>query len=638
MPEDIHSQQFPQNPPPFPPNFNMPKKRSRWWIPVAIIFGVIAFIIICFIALFTYIGANLNMDSEPVEVKSNSVLLLDYSETLEEDSKPESIFNNNAKSSFMDVLLSIKRAKEDDRIKGIYIKPMGRMGMAKAMEINDLLIDFKKSGKFIYSFIEVGDELSYFNAVQSDSIFMPTEGMMELNGFSTTPFYLKKAFNNIGIEFHTVQFEDYKSAAEMYNSYKMSDSARYEYRLLLMQRHNSFVKEVSKARKISEKDLNTYLNRGLYSADTILSVGLIDRLCSENEVKENIKTKLFGANASKKEKVKYVKANDYLKSEYKSKDKKAPEDKQIAIIFASGAISSGKASSPFEDGIKSGSFVKDLRAAKEDKNVKAIIIRIDSPGGSVIASDEIWEEIMKARKVKPIYASMSDVAASGGYYMAMACDTIVAHPNTITGSIGVILAVPNFSGLLGKVGVGVDTVSTTSAAQFMNTGFPFSDKDKKQLYNISEGIYKRFVSRVAQSRHKTFEETRAIAKGRVWTGEDGLKIGIVDKLGGLQTAIDLAKLRLGISKETKAYIQTWPKKEDGIKSLLRQFGIDKSDDESSGKANIAKLLGLDPLSLANTWNAIPPMVQAQIKYSASLLEVSQREKVMVALPNLLDIR
>jgi protease-4 len=638
MPENIPSQQSSQNPPPFPPNFNMPKKRSRWWIPVAIIFGVIAFIIVCFIALFAYIGTNLNMDSEPVEVKNNSVLLLNYSESLEEDAKPESIFNNNTKSSLLDILLAIKRAKVDDRIKGIYIKPMGKMGMAKAMEINESLNDFKKSGKFIYSFIEVGDELSYFNAVQSDSIFMPTEGMLELNGFSTTPFFLKKAFKNIGVEFHTIQFEDYKSAAEMFNSDKMSDSARYEYRLLLMQRHNSFVKEVSKARKISEKDLTTILNRGLYSADSIFGNKLIDRLISENELKENLKIRLFGKNATSKDHVKFIKPVDYLKSSFKSKDKKAPEDKQIAIIFATGSISSGKANSPFEDGIKSGSFVKDLREAKEDKDVKAIILRIDSPGGSVIASDEMWEEIMKTRKVKPVYASMSDVAASGGYYMAMACDTIIAHPNTITGSIGVILAVPNFSGLLGKVGVGIDTVSTSSAAQFMNTGIAFSDKDKSQLYKIAEGIYKRFVSRVAESRGKTFAETRAIAKGRVWTGEEGFKIGIVDKLGGLQTAIDLAKARLGVSKETKAYIQTWPKKEDGIKSLLRQFGIDKSDDESSSKTNVAKLLGLDPFSLATTWNALPASMQAQLKYTASLMDISQREKVMVAMPNILEIR
>ncbi|MCX6146969.1 MAG: signal peptide peptidase SppA [Candidatus Kapabacteria bacterium] len=638
MPENIPSQQSSQNPPPFPPNFNMPKKRSRWWIPVAIIFGVIAFIVVCFIALFAYIGTNLNMDSEPVEVKNNSVLLLNYSESLEEDAKPESIFNNNTKSSLLDILLAIKRAKVDDRIKGIYIKPMGKMGMAKAMEINESLNDFKKSGKFIYSFIEVGDELSYFNAIQSDSIFMPTEGMLELNGFSTTPFFLKKAFKNIGVEFHTIQFEDYKSAAEMFNSDKMSDSARYEYRLLLMQRHNSFVKEVSKARKISEKDLTTILNRGLYSADSIFGNKLIDRLISENELKENLKIRLFGKNATSKDHVKFIKPVDYLKSSFKSKDKKAPEDKQIAIIFASGSISSGKANSPFEDGIKSGSFVKDLREAKEDKDVKAIIIRIDSPGGSVIASDEMWEEIMKTRKVKPVYASMSDVAASGGYYMAMACDTIIAHPNTITGSIGVILAVPNFSGLLGKVGVGIDTVSTSSAAQFMNTGIAFSDKDKSQLYKIAEGIYKRFVSRVAESRGKTFAETRAIAKGRVWTGEEGFKIGIVDKLGGLQTAIDLAKARLGISKETKAYIQTWPKKEDGIKSILRQFGIDKSGDESSSKTNVAKLLGLDPFSLATSWNALPASMQAQIKYTASLMDISQREKVMVAMPNILEIR
>ncbi|MFA5512324.1 MAG: signal peptide peptidase SppA, partial [Candidatus Kapaibacterium sp.] len=290
--------------------------------------------------------------------------------------------------------------------------------------------------------------------------------------------------------------------------------------------------------------------------------------------------------------------------------------------------------------IRSGDFVRNLRKARNNKNVKAIIIRIDSPGGSVIASEEIWDEIIRAKSVKPVYASMSDVAASGGYYMAMACDTIIAHPATITGSIGVVLAVPNVSGTLNKLGITADTINTSNAAQFMNGYFPYDTKSKEKLYELSKGIYNRFLSRAAESRNMTFDELRAVAKGRVWTGEDALSRNLIDTIGGLQTTIDIVKNRLGIPLDKKVYVRFFPEKVDDMQMLLQLFGLGnkESGEDEDIKIELAKLMGLTPEAFLANWNMLPADVQNQMKYMFELSKISAREQSMVAMPYLIDIK
>ena len=244
-------------------------------------------------------------------------------------------------------------------------------------------------------------------------------------------------------------------------------------------------------------------------------------------------------------------------------------DNQIAIIFASGAIST-PSSNPFENEtiISSSAFISNLKKAVNNKKVSAIIIRINSPGGSVLVSDEIYTAILKAKEKKPIYCSMSAMAASGGYYLASACDKIIASPSTLTGSIGVISMIPNLNGLINKLGISIDTISTGPSAQDLNNMIPFSQRQKDKLHTLSKGVYFRFIEKVAKSRNKTFEETRALAKGRVWTGADAYRLGLVDTLGGLQTVIAMVKKDLGVPQEQKIRLQTYPRSEDGLNALL----------------------------------------------------------------------
>jgi len=367
------------------------------------------------------------------------------------------------------------------------------------------------------------------------------------------------------------------------------------------------------------------------------ALGFVDSLMTETDLKEMLKN-MTNKNEkdSKKHKLRLVDVSDYMNADFN--DEKPVPDKDIAIIFASGTIvdqASGGMNSEKQITKKLAEYI---RKAREDKKIKAIILRVDSPGGSVMTSDIIWQEVMKTRGVKPIYASMSDVAASGGYYIAMACDTIIAHPATITGSIGVIAAIPNFSGLLGKLDITSDTISSTKAAQELSFNYPFNQAQKNKLHDMIQGVYFRFVKKVAESRKKTFDETRTLAKGRVWTGEDAKEMGLVDVLGGLQDAINIAKARIGVSAGKKVFIKEYPTKEDPFDMIFKLFGKKDSDDEVSINKVIDGYFSRGNSTYAEIYNNMPEPMKRQMDYMRTLLYMSYKDPVMIAMPNYIDIR
>lgn len=318
------------------------------------------------------------------------------------------------------------------------------------------------------------------------------------------------------------------------------------------------------------------------------------------------------------------------------KDERA--EKSIAIVYASGAISPGKNANPLDaSGIYARTLIRDLRAARDNDNVEAIILRIDSPGGSAFASDEIWAEIREVRKTKPVYASMSDVAASGGYYIAMACDTIIAHPSTITGSIGVIMSIPNFTGSVAKVGITIDTVSLGPSASFMNAGLPLTDGDKKTLRAFGQGIYTRFVQKVAESRKMDTAAARKLARGRVWTGTAAKEAGLVDVLGGLDVAIATAKKRIGVGANDDVNIVLYPKQIDNLSALLKMFGIEKDDEDDAEvrtalrSALLSKITGTVPAA-EQIYRSLPAGTRSQVKHSLQLTELGLTERALMMLP------
>lgn len=605
---------------------NIQKRRSRWWVPVLIIGVVVLFFFVVFIAIISSIGAL--FQKEPIVIKSNSVLVLNLNLPVKEYAGESlgTIFSTEGTLTFYDLLRAIKKASTDDKIKGIYIRcSYSLLGWAKRVELVETLQDFKKSGKFVFAYIEMGNESDYYLSLPADKIFLAREGALEMNGFGVSVLFLKGLFEKIGVEYYVEQFEDFKSAGETYNRTKFSDSARLAYRDLLQQRYQIFLKGVEQFRNIEIEKVREVLNRGVYSPDSLLALGFVDSLVNDNQAKEYIRSIVLGEKYkgdTSKGKVDFVSISDYIQSLESVSDDNIDKENAIAIVFASGPIVQRSQKSPFSMDLEidPDNFIKNLKKAREDRKVKAIIIRIDSPGGSVIASDEIWNEIEKTKKVKPVYASMGDVAASGGYYIAMACDTIIAHPATITGSIGVIAAVPNFSGLINKLGISVDTISTNPNAQDLNLFVPFTKRQKEKLKEVVEPIYFRFLEKVAKSRKKSIDEIRAVAKGRVWTGERAIEKGLVDVLGGLNDAISLVSKRIGIVNPT---IKRYPRPMEDIEVLLKLFS--KKRDEAGAFTNTGLFAVL---------NLFPPVIKDQVLQYLYLFNVTQNEHSLAILPYL----
>ncbi|HNW59421.1 MAG TPA: signal peptide peptidase SppA [bacterium] len=619
-----------------------PRRKSRWWIVLLIfailfLFGVIALIA----GFFALIKGPFT--EKTVEIRPGSVVELRIRGDLEENlqTAPLTLFGGETQSATMlDLLNGIQRAKTDARIRGLYYRSGDlSCGMAKAAEIRDALLDFKSSGKFFTAYLDFGSELDYFFASAADSIFMPTEGLLELNGFAIEELFWKETLDKIGVQFYVEQFEEFKSAGEPYSRTGFSAPARESLRALLQQRLQTFLQAVAASRKIDYQAAAAALDRGMYTSDSLLALGFIDAICPEGYVRDQIQRQKADADTTGKKSPLVTMAN-YVRSADRNVTP-VVEGKQIALIYASGIIVSGETeANPLlnEAMVASRDFVRYIRQAREDKRIKAIILRIDSPGGSVMAADEIWEELERTREVKPLYASMSDVAASGGYYIAMACDTIIAHPQSITGSIGVISTIPNLSGALAKIGAHVDTLKSSDAALFLNPLLPFSAGDKRLYRQMSANIYQRFVQRVADSRSKSFEETRLLARGRVWTGEAALTNGLVDTLGGLRTALNIAKRRIGIPVGQKVRLRIYPQPQEPWDAFRKLF--DLISQENGGKSR-----SIAPPAPGSGWAAawpasplLPEPLRHQLGYLLLLHEIGSRERVLAALPSIAPLQ
>ncbi|OGU58075.1 MAG: signal peptide peptidase SppA [Ignavibacteria bacterium GWF2_33_9] len=639
MPEYNQPFQAPQ-----PSYVPMAKRKRRWVWPVIIIAIILAIFSIPIFIMVGVVSSISNIESTPVEVSKNTVLELNLSSFPETSSgNPFAIFSGStSKNSIFDITSAIKAAKDDDKVKGIFIQQgMGNFGFAKANEIMNALKEFKTSGKFVYAYLPFASENSYMVSTLADSIFSPSMGFFEINGFGISGLFLKGFFDKLGIDIYVEHFEDFKSAGEQMSRYKFSDSSKKQLRILLEQRWIEFIDVVSKNRNLDKDAFIAAVNRGQYTADSLIALGLIDGISTYDDFKDKMYYEVFGEmpedikNSNKK--INYISVAEYAGTDYPTTGTLFDNKKKIAIIRAEGEITSelqGIVPGNSNEGITDAKLIKQLKKVRIDKDVKAVIIRINSPGGSALASDNIWQEIMKLRKIKPVYASMSDVAASGGYYISMACDTIVAYPNTITGSIGVISVVPNASGLAGKLGFSSDTINVGNHSQFLNGMYPYSDYDKEKFRAAMKTIYYDFVGKAAKSRNKSFEELRALAKGRVWNGEDALRIGLIDKLGDFQTTIDLAKQRIGCPLDEKVLVDIYPKPEDEFENFinfLRNIGNMKSSEISSSLETLG-LKSENAGTISTLYSQLPETMKMQIKYNLKLWQMSKTENIMMVMP------
>ena len=457
-----------------------------------------------------------------------------------------------------DILAHIKEAKTDSRIKGIYVDVSAiQGGFASIEEIRNALIDFKKSGKFILAYSEVYTKGAYYLASVADKIYVNPEGMVDFKGFSTEIMFFKGALEKLDIEAQVIKVGTYKSAVEPYILDKMSKPNREQITSFLGSLYTHFLSNIAISRKIPVDSLSAIANTAaVQTATDAVKFRLVDGVKYKDEVLTELKS-LCGI-AQKKE-LRSVSISDYTPQ---SKELSKASADRIAVVYAVGEIVSGEGD---DETMGSENISRAIRTARLDDKVKALVLRINSPGGSSLASDVIWREVELTKKVKPVIVSMGDVAASGGYYIACAADSIFAQPNTITGSIGVFAIIPNMKKFFNnKLGITFDEVKTSKFSEISITR-PLSDDERLLLQAEVNNIYKTFTQKVANGRHKTPEFIDNIGQGRVWTGAEAIKIGLVDRLGNINDAVKSAAKKAGL-KEYK--LVDYPAQKDPLKELF----------------------------------------------------------------------
>ncbi len=493
----------------------------------------------------------------------------------------------------------ISYAKTDDNIKGIYldIKDVGG-GYANITELRNCLLDFKKSGKFIYCYSEAYGQREYYLASAADKIFLNSQGQIEFKGLSMNMMFFKNSFQKLGIEAQIFRHGKFKSAIEPFILDKMSEANRLQSRVFLNSIWNTILDGISKERNLSIEDLNRFANNlEIQSPETAVG-NLIDATAFEDEVLLVLKNKL---GISEKGKLNLVELHHY---EDKSKHHMKIHNDKIAVIYAEGSIKSGQGN---DDEIGSDRIAKAIKDARMDSKVKAIVLRVNSPGGSALASDVIWREVTLAKKSKPFIVSMGNFAASGGYYISCAADRIFAQPNTITGSIGVFGFLPIIKkGLEEKFGITIDTVNTNKYSSMGTALLPVREKERDYIQNNVEKVYDTFISRVAEGRKMAKSDVDSIGQGRVWTGKDALKINLVDELGGLNDAINFAAKK---AKLTDFRLIELPKPKNPFANFLG-----KKEDEAEARI-LKNNLGFTYTYLKQLQNVISfKGVQARLPY------------------------
>ena len=539
----------------------------------------LALLLLFFIGFSAIAGLASKAGEKPtVVVKPNTVLELDFPNM----QVPEKT-NNLAMDPFdldqkdvlglTDMVLAIRKAKEDPDIKGIYLNAsMVGTGKATSSVIRAALEDFKTSGKFIVSYANYYTQNAYYLASVSDSVLLNPVGAVDFRGLSSTIAYYKGLLDKLDIQMKIFYAGKFKSATEPLRMDKMSDENRLQVREYLKVLNDIMMRDVAKSRNIPEAQLrqiaDNFEGRG---AEMALQARLIDRIAYEDQAFDLMKSKI-GMNT--KEKLNRVGVEDYFKAKVKKVDLSTKD--KIAVVFAEGTLRDGE---PQEAGdIYDEEYVRILRKVRQDNNVKAIVLRINSPGGSVLASENIYREIMLCKEAgKPIVVSMGDLAASGGYFIACHADSIFAEPNTITGSIGVFGTIPMLDKTMKeKLGITYDTVQTGRNSAFGSPFIQFSPEQDRMIQEQVDRIYEDFLNKVATGRHKTRDQVHEIAQGRVWPGQKAKEIGLVDDLGGMDRALAAAAKLAGLEKyRTTEYPQT----SSGIEQLIERITKNKDDDK-----------------------------------------------------------
>ena len=535
----------------------------------ATVVGILIFTVAMgIIGVISILGMVASTDSTP-KVKDNSVLVLNLNGVMQERSQDDiySFLTGGEVSSLGldDLAEAIDKAKTDDNVKGIYIEAgmFAPDGPASVQALRNKLVEFKKSGKWIVAYGDQYTQSAYWLCSVADKVIVNPEGIVDWHGLCTETMYFKDLLAKFGVKMQIAKVGKFKSAVEPFFADKMSDANREQISVYLNGIWGNIVKEVAQSRKLDAKTLNAYADSlvTFASADELLKMKLVDQVAYYDEVRAEIKKRL---GLDEDDNISQVSVTQMCAQPNKNK-----ADDRIAVYYAYGDIVSD-AQSEMTNGasICSANVVPDLEALMNDDDVKAVVLRVNSPGGSAYASEQIWRAVTRLKAKKPVVVSMGTYAASGGYYISCAANYIYAEPTTLTGSIGIFGMFPDVSGLLtDKLGLKFDQVKTNKYSNFGTTSRPFNEEEMQYLTNMIDRGYKTFTKRVSDGRKIPVERVYEIAEGRVWLGQDALKIKLVDGIGGIEQAVAKAA---ELAKVKEYRTKTYPAKADMFESLLNR--------------------------------------------------------------------
>jgi protease-4 len=529
--------------------------------------ALLALFVFCLLSVFIVLGliASASSSDKPT-IGAKGVLLLDLTKTYKEQSieNPFAMFTNGEETempSLYDVIRMIHHAKNDSAIKGIYIQCSNNPnGYAASEELRKAVVDFKQSKKFVVAYGETITQKGYYIGSAADKVYCHPQGGLEWSGFSSNMLYLKGMLDKLEIQPQIFYAGKFKSATEPLRETQMTEANRLQTSVWLGDLYNRFLYDVAETRKLDTAVIRQLAVSGaIQTAQDAMKHHLVDGLKYDDELKAELSHRLVKEENTS---INFVDLGEYVKAANFKQD----GDEKIAVLYASGDIVSGKGDN---ESVGSDAFRTVLRQIRLDKDIKAVVFRVNSPGGSSLASDVIWREISLLRKVKPVVVSMGDVAASGGYYISCNADYVFADANTITGSIGVFSILPNFQSFFkNKLGISFDGVKTGPYADLGNSTRPLTETEKRFMQSGVDTIYHTFKSRVAEGRKKDIVYIDSIAQGRVWTGSRAISVGLVDSIGTMQDAVDYA---VRMAKLKSYRIKEFPQKKNILEQILENY-------------------------------------------------------------------
>jgi protease IV len=561
---------------------------------VAVRRGVILVLVLIVVAAVVsacgLIAMGLMVGRSP-QVAGNSSLVLEVSGDLQE-LEPSGVLDQflEPPPTVRSLVDALRKAKVDNRVTSVIIRPTSTAALwGKVQEVRDAIVDFRQAKKPIIAYLEYGGDQSYYLASACDKVFLLPTASLDLTGIASYELFLRGTLDKIGAFPDALHIGDYKTAANTFTEKTFTPAHKEMAESLNTDLYGQLIRGIADGRHRSEAEVRKLVDHGPYLPEDAVRAGLVDDLAYEDELDDKVQ---LGRG-----RVQFLQQRHYRQVSPTTLGLNRGE--RIAVIYALGVISSGESSDRGGNQVVgSDTLVQYIRSARADSSVRAIVLRVDSPGGSAIASDVIWRELMLTRDVKPLIASMSDVAASGGYYISVPAHAIVAQPATLTGSIGVVSVKFVIAGTLDKVGVNIEGVSQGRYAGMYSPVRPFSPEERAKMLELMQATYDSFVEKAAAGRNTTPEKIDAIAQGRVWTGHQAKQLGLVDELGGLERALSLAKQRAKIPQDAEVELVVYPPKKSFYEVLADPLGR-----SSEGSAALRVLLGLSDRRVLNTLTA-----------------------------------